>query len=99
MRFEWDAEKASRNERVHGVSFEEAKELFTTEADVLEIYDVEHSLAEDRFKSIGPISRGLVLVVWTERLDDVIRIISARWATAGEARAYRSFVEELHGER
>lgn len=62
MRFEWDPEKASRNERVHGVSFEEAKELFTTEAEVLEIYDAEHSLAEDRIKSIGPISRGLVLV-------------------------------------
>ncbi len=65
MRFEWDTEKAARNERLHGVSFEEARELFTTEAPVLEVYDVEHSDAEDRFKSIGPIHRGLVLVVWS----------------------------------
>ncbi len=26
MRFEWDPEKASRNQRVHGVSFEEDTE-------------------------------------------------------------------------
>lgn len=77
MRFEWDPEKAARNESVHGVSFEEARELFTTDAPVLEIYDVVHSDTEERFKSIGPIQRGLVLVVWTERADDLVRIISA----------------------
>lgn len=97
MRFEWDREKAARNERLHGVSFEEATELFTTEADVLEIFDVERSDTEDRFKSIGPIRRGLVLVVWTERAEDVIRIVSAWWATTSEERAYREFLEEHHG--
>ena len=63
MRFEWDEEKSARNKEVHGVSFDEAKELFLADVDVLEIYDVEHSETEDRFKSIGPIRRGLVLVV------------------------------------
>ncbi|HWZ88944.1 MAG TPA: BrnT family toxin [Polyangiaceae bacterium] len=58
MRFEWDPDKAARNERVHGVSFEEASEVFATDAPVLEVYDVEHSETEDRFKSIGPIRRG-----------------------------------------
>jgi putative transcriptional regulator len=52
--------------------------------DYLEVYDVEHSDAEDRFIAVGPIARGVVLVVWTERVEDVIRIISARWATKGE---------------
>jgi uncharacterized DUF497 family protein len=51
--------------------------VFTTEAPVLEVYDVDHSETEDRFKSIGPIRRGLVLVVWTERTDDLVRVISA----------------------
>lgn len=60
MRFEWDPEKAARGEYLHGVSFEEASELFTTNAPVLEVYDVDHSETEDRFKSIGPITRGLV---------------------------------------
>ena len=89
MRFEWDPEKAARNARLHGVEFDEAKELFSTDAVVLEIYDVDHSETEDRFKSIGPIRRGLVLVVWTERTDDVIRIISAWWATETEREMYR----------
>lgn len=93
MRFEWDAEKAASNERLHGVSFEEACELFTTDTSVLEIYDVDHSETEDRFKSIGPIRRGMVLVVWTERADDCIRIISARLATKVEQQMYAAYVE------
>ena len=95
MRFEWDPDKAARNEREHGVSFEEAKELFDADATVLEVYDAEHSDAEDRYKSIGPIQRGLVLVVWTERFDDSIRIISAWWATKPEQELYREFVEKM----
>ena len=95
MRFQWDPDKAARNERLHGVSFEEACELFTTDAPVLEVYDVGHSQTEDRFKSIGPIRRGLVLVVWTEREDDVVRIISAWWATRAEQELYAEYVENL----
>jgi len=67
--------------------------LFTTEAPVLEVYDVDHSVTEDRFKSIGPIRRGLV--VWTERSDDLIRIISAWWATKPEEELYAEYLESL----
>jgi uncharacterized DUF497 family protein len=97
MRFEWDPKKSVRNKRIHDVSFEEAAELFESGENVLEIYDVEHSEYEDRFKSIGPIRRGLVLVVWTERTDDVVRIISAWWATAHEKQLYEEYLEGLHG--
>ncbi len=95
MHFEWDPEKSERNKRIHDVSFEEASELFTTEAPVLEVYDINHSETEDRFKSIGPIRRGLVLVVWTERTDDLVRIISAWWATKTEEALYSEYVESL----
>lgn len=95
MRFEWDDDKAARNVRLHGVAFEEACELFTTDAPILEVYDVAHSVTEDRFKSIGPIKRGLVLVVWTERADDVVRIISAWWATKAEQELYAEYLEDL----
>jgi uncharacterized DUF497 family protein len=77
------------------VSFEEACEVFTTEAPVLEVYDVDRSETEDRFKSIGPIRRGLVLVVWTERADDLVRVISAWCATKGEEQLYAEYVENL----
>jgi uncharacterized DUF497 family protein len=95
VRFEWDKDKAARNVRLHGVSFEEACELFNTEAPVLEVYDVDHSVTEDRFKSIGPVGRGLVLVVWTERTDDIVRIISAWWATKTEEQMYAEYLEDL----
>lgn len=93
MRFEWDADKALQNERLHGVSFEEACELFTTDAPVLEVYDVDHSETEDRFKSIGPTRNGLVVVVWTERADDLIRMISAWRATRTEQQLYAEYLE------
>ena len=57
MVFEWDAGKDSRNQEKHGVSFDEAKALFTSGADYLEVFDAEHSEFEDRFIAIGPIAR------------------------------------------
>jgi uncharacterized protein len=75
-------------------SFEEARELFTYGSDYLEVFDADHSDVEDRFISIGPIKRGLVLVVWTQREDDVIRLISARWATTREQALYHQNMDE-----
>ena len=91
MDFEWDSAKDRGNRQQHGVSFDEAKELFTGGGDYLEVYDAEHSHDEDRFIAIGHIQRGLILVVYTERLEETIRIISARWATNSEARLFRRF--------
>lgn len=91
--FEWDPEKEAANLEKHGIGFEEAAELLRSDADYLEIYDEEHSLLEERFIAIGPISRGIILVVWTEREDEVVRIISARLATARERALYRLHME------
>jgi uncharacterized DUF497 family protein len=94
VRFEWDPQKERQNVAKHGVSFKEAKSLFTSKVDFLEIYDAEHSDAEERFIAIGPIRRGLVLVVFTERSEDTIRIISARWASKSERALYVEYMEE-----
>lgn len=94
MRVAWDEAKNLENRRKHGVSFEEAQELFTSGSDYLEIFDEAHSESEDRFIAIGPISRGLVLVVWTPRDDDTLRIISARWTTDREQALYRSSMDQ-----
>ena len=93
MALVWDEEKNRANQEKHGVSFAEAGELFASGVEYLEVFDENHSEAEDRFIAIGPIAKGLVLVVWTEVQDDVIRIISARWATKREGDRYRSFME------
>jgi len=49
---------------------------------------------EERFIAIGPIRRGLVLVVFTERREDTIRIISARWASKTERALYVEYMEK-----
>jgi uncharacterized DUF497 family protein len=49
---------------------------------------------EDRFIAIGPIRRGLVLIVWTERDEETIRIISARWASKKEQALYRDHMDK-----
>jgi uncharacterized protein len=94
VKFTWDRAKDAANKRKHGISFQEAKALFTSGVDYLEIFDEEHSVDEDRFLAIGPITRGLVLVVWTERSEDTMRIIGARWATRPEQALYREYLEE-----
>ncbi len=94
MNFEWDDDKNLINQQKHGVSFEEARELVESETDYLEIFDSEHSDFEDRFIAIGPIGRGLVMVVYTEREEDITRIIGARLANKNEQALYRSHMEQ-----
>lgn len=90
MRFEWDPSKDLRNQRKHGLSFTEARQLFESGGDYLEIFDAEHSEYEDRFIAIGSIERGVAVVVFTERDEDVIRIIGARIASKREEALYLS---------
>lgn len=91
MHFEWDEGKNLANQNKHGLSFEEAQQLFLSDADYLEIFDDTHSDHEDRFIAIGPIARGVVMVVFTERYEDVIRIISARPATKREQEMFSRY--------
>jgi len=95
MRFEWDPAKDKINRTKHGLSFEEATELFKAGVDYLEIYDEEHSDEEDRFIAIGRIKRGVIVVAYTERDDEILRILSARLATRKERRSY----EQVQGKR
>lgn len=99
MRFEWDPAKDAANLAKHGLSFEEASALFESKADYLEIYDEEHLDEEDRFIAIGPIRQGVVVVAYTEREEDVLRIVSARMATKIERERYQHFEREQHERR
>lgn len=93
MRFEWDPAKNVQNVRKHGVSFEEAATLFRAGSGWLDLDDETHSGDEMRYRAIGPIARGVVLVVYVERDENVIRIISARAATPSERRLYQAWIE------
>ena len=87
LQFEWDEQKADRNEIKHGVNFAEAKTVFA-DLNSITIDDFEHSIEEDRYIDIGISDRGrLLVVIYTER-GDSIRIISSRCATNQEIRIY-----------
>ena len=89
LRFEWDEHKAGLNARKHGVSFEEARSVFSDERAKL-IDDPDHSEDEDRFVLLGVSSAlRLLLVCHCYRGEgNVIRIISARKASGRESRSY-----------
>lgn len=87
MDFEWDREKALVNERKHGVSLEEAAEVFADESSST-VADPDHSVDEQRFVIFGRTHADKPLVVaFTER-NGRIRIISTRQMTRRERRAY-----------
>ena len=94
MEFEWDDVKDRSNQRRHGLSFVEARHLFESGDDYLEIFDSAHSDTESRFIAVGPIDRGVIVVVFTERDEDRIRIIGARFANKRERDLYRSKMDQ-----
>ena len=87
MRFEWDVNKASANLAKHGVSFDEAMEVFY-DPNALERYDALHSIDEIRFTIVGLSSRRLLNVAYAERKKGTVRVISARKATRAEREFY-----------
>lgn len=94
LRFEWDERKNRANRAKHGISFEEARTVFYDD-DARLLDDPEHSEAEERFILLGMSMalRVLVVVHCYREGDDVIRIVSARRATARERRDYEDFVK------
>ena len=86
--FCWDDDKAERNLREHGVSFQVAALVFQDPWGV-DIPDERQDYGEARCNRVGLVDGlpVLVTVCHTER-GDLIRIISARPATHRERRIY-----------
>lgn len=76
--FVWNEKKNAKNILKHGVDFNDAKQVFYGAYD-LEV-DHEHSTEdEERYHAIGHVlSLGVIRVVFAERIENVIEIISAR---------------------
>ena len=88
LRYEWDEAKAASNVSKHGVSFDEARTVFL-DVFALRVFDGPHSSDEDRFIIIGMSDHARVLtVVYVERTEETMRLISARRATSRERRIY-----------
>ncbi len=88
--FEWDVAKAISNEKKHGVTFEEAKSVFYDDF-AIQFYDDQNSVLEDRFLLLGHSNQSRILLIChcEQESGDLIRIISARKATANERKLYK----------
>ncbi|NEP77293.1 MAG: BrnT family toxin [Okeania sp. SIO3C4] len=88
--FEWDENKNQQNIRKHGITFEEATEIFY--GIVFTVIDERYDYGEICEISIGAIQGVIIItVVHTERNGN-IRIISARKATLKERRIYYDYL-------
>lgn len=89
IEFDWDPAKAKRNLKNHGVSFDEAKTVFFDDF-ARQFYDEGHSEDEGRFLLLGASNTSRILLICHCEIEskDVIRIISARKATAKERQLY-----------
>jgi uncharacterized DUF497 family protein len=96
IRFEWDVRKERRNLQKHGVGFNEASTVFA-DALSITILDPDASDDDERWVTMGFSHRHrLLIVVHTEDEEkQIVRIISARPADAGERRDY----EEGHARK
>ena len=91
MRFEWDQNKDLENQKKHGISFDEAKEIFDDPLHI-SILDKRYSYFEERWITVG-MSRGESFIVAANLFfdsdnEEVIRIISAREGTGNERKQY-----------
>jgi len=86
MEFEWNEVKERLNQAKHGLSFEEAKNIFA-DPDVVILEASRDKDGERRFKAIGSLHGRLFVVVFTER-SPTRRIISARRTNLKEDRVY-----------
>lgn len=86
--FEWDSEKDAINQEKHGLTFSDAVSVFR-DPERLDRFDGTHSgLLEDRFRTIGHMGQGIVVMVVNVERSGRLRIISARSATKYEEKLY-----------
>ncbi len=87
MIFDWDDNKAASNYRKHHIKFDTASRVFD-DVHAVEIFDGIYD-GEERSKIIGDVGGTLIVaVIFTERGDQTIRLISARKANEHERQVY-----------
>jgi len=82
VNFEWDEEKRRANIITHGFDFSDSWEIF--EGPMLTGLDEREDYGEDRWIGIGFLRTIVVVIVFTERGEDKIRVISLRKALKHE---------------
>ena len=92
MKFEQDENKNQQNRQKHGISFEEAKEIFS--GIVFTSLDRRFDYDEIREVSIGTIQGCVIVTVAHTGRNGKTRLISARKATPKERRQYYEYLTQ-----
>ena len=95
MRFEWNEEKRKANIRKHGLDFRDAWKVF--QLPMLVALDARQDYGEDRWIGIGMLNTRVVVMVFTERDEDTIRVISMMKATTNERIRYEQLLRDQLG--
>ncbi len=91
MKFEWDSKKNEINIRERGVDFADAKEMFEQELFIAP--DSRKNYGENRYIGVGYIQNRLMVVVFTKRRLNTIRIISLRKANKREQTKFKTSIQ------
>lgn len=93
MEFEWNPQKAEKNQSKHRISFTEAATVFN---DLFgsTVFDPDHSAEENRYIMVGMSNNFRLLIVAFSERDNRIRIISARPLTRAERKVYEEEYSE-----
>ncbi|MEH1933487.1 MAG: BrnT family toxin [Nostoc sp.] len=90
MQFEWDETKNLENIRKHRIDFADVPGIFDNSM-LIEL-DERFDYGEDRWIGIGFLGNGVAVVVWTERQNNIVRIISARRANRYERQRLEQYL-------
>lgn len=90
MQFEWDEAKNLANIQKHEIDFVDVPAVF--DQSMLVELDSRFDYGEERWFGIGFLGNGVAVVVWAQRQQDVIRIISARRANRNERKRLEQYL-------
>jgi uncharacterized DUF497 family protein len=93
--FEWDEAKNQANIRKHGFDFSDAWKVFETP--LLETIDTRTYYGEERLSGIGLLGNRIVVVIFSQRSKDTIRIISVPKALKHERKKFEETIRDRLG--
>jgi uncharacterized DUF497 family protein len=90
--FVWDEQKNESNIRKHGLDFSDAWRIFI--GPVLVARDDREDYGEERWIGIGLLDARAVVIVFSERDDGSIRVISLRRTLRYERERFEEYLED-----
>ena len=92
VQFEWDETKRAANLAKHGIDFVDALEMFA--APLFVKSDERKDYGEPRWQGLGIVRGRLMVVAYTKREPNTVRIISLRKANSREKDFYQGAIKD-----